>query len=95
MEKTTVLDSVPQTDFAGQMILQHFEKRRPICHKTPLDLNDISGITSLVQEHSGVPDHQRFKRDSCGYSPFTIFPYLAFIKSLATALVLILNNINK
>ncbi len=94
MEKTTVLDSVPQIDFAGQMVLQNFEKLRPICHQTPLDLNDISSIASLAQEHSGV-DQRRFKRDSCGYSPFTIFPYLAFIKSLATALVLILNNINK
>ena len=94
--ETRVYEKVAQNDFAGQLVLQSFDKLQPICHESPLelDLKDLSSITKLAQQHSGV-DHRRLKRDSCGYSPFTIFPYLAFIKSLATALVLILNNINK
>ena len=68
---------------------------RPICTSDYLNDKDILLLAKKAEEISGV-DHRRLKkRDSCGHSPFTIFPYLAFIKSLLTSLVLILNNINK
>ena len=68
---------------------------RPICSRDSLDDNDIILLAKKAEEISGVNHKRVMKRDGCGYSPFTIFPYLAFIKSLLTSLVLILNNINK
>merc|ERR1719278_1619834 len=86
--------SAAHDDIAAQLVLHAFENydKTPVCVYND-DLTNLEALQKLAEENSGI-SHLRLKRDSCGYSPFTIFPFLAFIKSLLTTLVLVLNNVN-